>query len=119
MGAAMDVFVVRVEPTGLWDAACCNTACGWFHGVSDDNETQEAAEKAAAAHRAQIRREAAEKTARAAQAEQGSAVYWADLARQREREIARLQRRVFALMATEAVPADGEQPPTPEETDHG
>lgn len=93
MAADMDVFVVRNERTGLWDAACCNQTCGHgLHEVSDDNETQAAAEKAAAAHRTHIRREAAEKTAMVKQAEQGSALYWADVARQRRREIARLER---------------------------
>ncbi len=97
MGADMDVFVVRNEKTGLWDAACCNQTCGHgLHGVSDDNETQASAEKAAAAHRAEIRREVAEKTAMVKQAERGSAVYWADIARQRDREIARLERDLEA-----------------------
>ncbi len=100
MGADMSVFVVRVEGTGLWDAACCNEACGWFHGVSEDNETQEAAEKAAAAHRTEIRREAAEETATVKQAERGTAVHWADIARQREREIARLERDLEAARVT-------------------
>jgi hypothetical protein len=105
MAADLDVFVVLNERTGLWDAACCNSACAdsilGVHPVVDDNKTQAEALLAANQHRAEIRREIAEKAVRARQAEQGSALYWQDVARQRQRELARAERdleRVSALI---------------------
>ena len=64
VNTGLDVFVVRNQQTDLWDAACCNEICGYgLHGVSDDNTSKTAAEKAATAHRKHIRDLLAEREA--------------------------------------------------------
>ena len=103
MSTDLDVYVVLNSQTGLWDAACCNDMCGYgAHEVSDDNTSKTAAEKAATQHRAELRRETADKAARAEQIEQGSAVYWQDTAKQRERELARVKRDLETAQAAVA-----------------
>lgn len=97
----LDVFVVQVGPTGLWEADCFNQVCGYgLHTVSEDNPTQEAAERAATVHRAEIRKQLAEKAERARQVEQGTAAYWQDIALQRERETERVERDLETANAT-------------------
>jgi hypothetical protein len=99
--APLSVFVVQVETTGLWEASCCNEACGYgLHCVSEDNPTREAAEQAATAHRRAVSRRLRAATARARQAEQGSALYWQGIAQQRERELKRAERQMRALRQT-------------------
>lgn len=57
----MDVFVVQVETTGLWDATCCNSLCGYgLHCVAEDRPSKAAADRAATAHRRYLRRRIAE-----------------------------------------------------------
>jgi hypothetical protein len=66
MAADLEVFVVLVEPTGLWEAGCCNDMCGYgCHTVVEDCKTKAAAaERAATAHRQHIRDLVAEQEAR-------------------------------------------------------
>ena len=66
MNTDLSVWAVQVEPTGLWDAGCCNDSCGWgMHTVAEDLPTQAEAEKAATRHRAEIRRAAKEERVQA------------------------------------------------------
>lgn len=99
MPTDLSVFVVQEAPTGLWVADCCNELCGQgAHGVATSKRKADA-EAAATRHRSEIRKEIAEKKARAEQVEQGSAVYWQDIAKQRERELARARRELESARA--------------------
>lgn len=64
-GTDLDVFVVQVEPTGLWEADCCNILCGQgMHNVAEGLTSQGSAEKAATAHRRHLRKRIAEENGR-------------------------------------------------------
>ncbi|MGC5012560.1 hypothetical protein ACLQ2R_17490 [Streptosporangium sp. DT93] len=95
MADVLSVYVVQ-EPTGLWVAGCCNDRCGYEgHDVAEE-KTKAAAERAAAEHRAELRREGEEQAARAAESEKGTTTYWWDVAQQRQRELARAERELEA-----------------------
>ncbi|MEO3856153.1 hypothetical protein [Acrocarpospora sp. B8E8] len=68
MNTDLSVFVVQVEPTGLWETGCCNSDClssYGFHCVAEDLASEAEAEKAATRHRAEIRRAAKEERVQA------------------------------------------------------
>lgn len=65
MNTELDVFVVQVGPTGLWEADCCNTHCGHgLHGVAEGLPSRGEAEKAATEHRRHLRARIAEENER-------------------------------------------------------
>jgi len=72
----LNVIVVQVETTGIWDVSCFNPICGYgLHEVGED-PSKGKAEAMARRHRLEIRREQARQGEQAQQAGRAASVDW-------------------------------------------